>query len=133
MSIPVDLADLVRTLGDFDAGYLLSTAGERVKAVTVEPRPTHGALLVRGPGAGSLRNVAANPAVTLLFPPREPRGYTLLVDAHAAPVEGSEEDLLLTADHAVLHRPADHADHADAAHPAGSTSSCGQDCHPVTG
>ena len=130
MSIPVDLADLARALDDFDAGYLLSTAGERVKAVTVEPRAVDGALLVRGPGRGSLANVAANPAVTLLLPPREPRGYTLLVDASAT-VEG--EDLRLVPDHAVLHRPADHADHADREHGPGSTSACGHDCHPVGG
>ena len=31
-----------------------------------------------------MANLAANPAVTLVFPPLEHRGYTLLVDGTAA-------------------------------------------------
>ncbi len=126
MSIPVDLADLARTLQDYGPGYLLSTAGERVKAVSAEPVLSGGVVVVAGPGGGSLRNVAANPAVTLLFPPREERGHTLLVDGTAS-VDGA--DVRVTPGHAVLHRP---ADHAGPGHEPGSTSSCGHDCHPVT-
>lgn len=125
MSIPVDLADLARTLGEYGPGYLLSTAGGRVKAVSAEPVLRDGVVVVGGPGGGSLRNVAANATVTLLFPPREERGYTLLVDGTAT-VHG--DDVHVQPGHAVLHRPADHAgpDHA----PGGSA--CGHDCHPVT-
>lgn len=133
MSIPVDLADLARTLEDYPVGYLLSTAGERVKAVTVEPTLADGALLVTGPGRGSLGNIRANAAVTLLFAPPEPRGYTLLVDGTAA-VE--DDDVRIVPAHAVLHRPADHASGPPApagGHTPGSTSACGHDCHPVTG
>lgn len=110
MSIPVDLADLARTLEEYGSGYLLSTAGESVKAVSAEPVLRDGALVVEGPGRGSLRNVSANAAVTVLLPPREERGYTLLVDGTAVVVG---EDVRVTPGHAVLHRPADHADHAD--------------------
>ncbi len=126
MSIPVSLADLALALEDVGVGYLLSTAGERVKAVTVEPTLVGGVLHVPGPGRGSLANVTANPAVTLLFAPTEPRGYTLLVDGTATAVG---EDVRIEPGHAVWHRPADHAgeDHAP-----GSTSACGHDCHPVT-
>lgn len=125
MSIPVDLADLARTLGEHGPGYLLSTAGESVKAVSAEPVLADGVVVVRGPGRGSLRNVEANAVVTLLFPPREERGYTLLVDGTAV-VEG--EDVRVTPGHAVLHRP---ADHAGTDHVPGSSSACGHDCHPV--
>jgi len=123
MSIPVDVADLAKALTDFGAGYLLTASAEgRVKAVTVEPEVLDGALVVRGPGRGSSANVAANPAVTVLFPPREPRGFTLLVDGTAT-VDG--EDVRVTPASAVLHRPASHADGPPA--PGG----CGHDCHPV--
>lgn len=124
MSIPVDVTDLTRALGDFGAGYLLSTSPEgRVKAVTIEPEVADGVLHVVGPGRGSCANVADRPAVTALFPPLEPRGYTLLVDGTAEVVG---EDVRLTPISAVLHRPASHSDGPEA--PGG----CGADCAPVT-
>ncbi len=123
MSIPVDVADLARALGDFGAGYLLSTSSDgRVKAVTIEPVVVDGVLLVSGPGRGSCANVAAQPSVTALFPPLEPRGFTLLVDGTAVVVG---EDVRLTPTSAVLHRPASHSDGPVA--PGG----CGADCGPV--
>jgi hypothetical protein len=125
MSIPVDVADLARALEDFGAGYLLSTsANGRVKAVTVEPEVTDGVLVVTGPGRGSTANIAANPTVTLLFPPREPGGFTLLVDGTA---EVADEVAHVTPETAVLHRPAAHSDGPAA--PDG----CGHDCKPVGG
>ena len=124
MSVPVPLGDLVRALADFDAGFLLTTTDGRVKVVTVEPEPGDGVLTVRAPGRGTCRNVAANPQVTLAFPPREARGLSLLVDGTAA-LCGGGEDVAVTPTHAVLHRPAAHADHP----PDGD--GCGHDCHPV--
>ena len=124
MSIPVDVADLARALGDFGAGYLLSVTAEgRVKVVTIEPEVVDGTLLVTAPGRGSCANVAARPSVTALFPPLEPRGFTLLVDG-AGEVDG--DDVRLTPTSAVLHRPASHSDGPAA--PGG----CGHDCAPVT-
>ena len=123
MSIPVDVADLAEALQDFGAGYLLTTTAGAVKVVTVEPTVTDGVLLVAGPGKGTIANLADNPAVTLVFPPREPRGFTLLVDG-AAEVAG--EDVRITPAAAVLHRPASHADGPPA--PDG----CGNDCAPLS-
>ena len=80
MSIPVEVADLAEALEDFGAGYLLTTTGGSVKVVTVDPTVTGGVVLVEGPGKGTVRNLADNTAVTLVFPPREPKGFTLLVD-----------------------------------------------------
>lgn len=123
MSIPVEVGDLGAALGDFGAGYLLTASPSgAVKAVTVEPSVEDGVLVVAGPGRGSLGNVGANPAVTLLFPPREQRGYTLLVDGTAETVG---DDVRVTPTGAVLHRPAAHAD--GPAPPEG----CGHDCRPV--
>ena len=42
MSIPVELADLERTLADFGAGYLLTTIDGRVRAVSAAPAVVDG-------------------------------------------------------------------------------------------
>ena len=123
MSIPVDVADLAQALEDFGAGYLLTVSeASTVKVVTVEPTVTDGVLLAASPGKGTLANLAGNTAVTLVFPPVEPRGFTLLVDG-AAEVAG--DDVRIAPTGAVLHRPASHADGPPA--PGG----CGNDCAPV--
>ena len=101
MSILVDLADLPTTLADFDRGYLLTSADGRVKAVSVRAEVDGETLVVRTPGRGSVANVAANPTVTLLFPPRADGGMTLLVDGTAA-AEG--DDVRVTPTGAVLHK-----------------------------
>ena len=49
-----------------------------------------------------MANLAGNAAVTLVFPPREPRGFTLLVDGTA---EVTGDDVRVTPATAVLHRP----------------------------
>ena len=79
MSIAVDPADLAKALDGFAAGYLLTTKGGNVKVVTVEPTVTDGVVLVESPGRGTLVNLADNPALTLVFPPLESKGFTLLV------------------------------------------------------
>ncbi|MGA8845417.1 MAG: pyridoxamine 5'-phosphate oxidase [Nocardioides sp.] len=124
MSIPVDLADLNTALADFGAGYLLTAGPDRkVKAVTVEPRIVEGRMVVSGPGRGSLANVRANAAVTVLFPPLAQRGYTLLVDGEAT-LDG--DDVVVAPSGAVLHRPASHSDGP------GPPDGCGRDCKPVS-
>lgn len=114
MSIPVALAELAEALERFGSGHLLTTplsgAGAgRVKVVTVDPVLVDGALRIAGPGRGTLANVAENPAVTVLFPPLERHGHSLLVDGTAT-VEG--EDVVVAPSAAVLHRPRHHAERA---------------------
>ncbi|GAB3254831.1 pyridoxamine 5'-phosphate oxidase family protein [Nocardioides dilutus] len=123
MSIPVDVGDLGKALEGFGAGYLVTvSAAGSAKVVTVEPTVTDGAVRVTAPGRGTLANLAGNPAVTLVLPPLEQRGFTLLVDGTA---EADGDDVRITPSAAVLHRPAAHADGPPA--PDG----CGHDCHPV--
>jgi hypothetical protein len=130
MSIPVDLPELARALADFGAGYLMTTTGGTVKVVTVEPVVQDGVVLVRTPGKGTVRNLAENAAVTLVFPPREPKGFTLLVDG-TGEVEG--DDVRVRPASAVLHRPGIHADGPPPPPSAGEqTDSCANDCAPVT-
>lgn len=137
MSIPVDVADLASTLTSFGSGYLLTvTPRGTVKVVTVDPVVEGDDLVVRGPGRGTLANLAANPQVTLTFPPSQAHGFTLLVDGTGA-VDGDGDDALVRVRPAgaVLHRPAAHSDGppAPVVVPAGSGTDCGNDCHPVSG
>lgn len=122
MSIPVEIGDLRAALERFGSGYLLTTAAGRIKVVTVDPTHDGDSFLVAAPGRGTLANLAANPTVTLVFSPPEPKGYSLLVDGTGA---ASGEDVRIVPASAVLHRP---ASHADAPLP---DSGCGHDCAPV--
>ena len=102
MSVVVDLADLPEQLKAFDRGYLLTAKDGLVKAVSVRATAEDGALRVPAPGRGSVANVGANPSVTLLFPPLENPGMTLLVDGTAA---ADGDDVRVTPAGAVLHKP----------------------------
>jgi hypothetical protein len=118
MSIVVDLADLPDVLATFGTGYLLSTDGTGVKAVHVAPDEEAGeeaggeagGLRLRTPGRGSLANVAANPRVTLVWPPRAAPGFSLIVDAEARPAADAPHDLVVAPVSAVLHRPVAESD-----------------------
>lgn len=107
MSIQVQPDDLQRVLADFDAGYLLTVdptgSPARVKVVSVRPALVDGVLVVAGPGRGSLANARVNPAVTVVWPPRETGGMSLIVDGGA---ECSGDDLRVTPTGGVLHKPA---------------------------
>ena len=76
MSIPVDVADVPTGSREFDRGYLLTSRDGQVKVVSVRAVAQDGTLVVPAPGPGSVRNVGANPRVTLLFPPVESPGMT---------------------------------------------------------
>jgi hypothetical protein len=124
MSIVVDLDQLAERLAEHGPGYLLSAGPDgRVKAVTVEPVLDGEVLRVPGGSRGTARNLEHSPAVTVLFPPSQPRGYSLIVDGTAtATADGFD----VVPEHAVLHRPADHAGPA-----AAGDSACGHDCSPL--
>ncbi|WP_134323424.1 pyridoxamine 5'-phosphate oxidase [Cumulibacter soli] len=122
MSIPVKVEDLAKALDDFDTAYLLSVGAAGVKVVCVEVTVDEDGVHIPTQSKGTAGNIAQNPAVTLLCPPREPRGFTLLADGTAR-VDG--EGFLMTPRTAVLHRPASHADAPVDA------EGCGQDCAPV--
>lgn len=124
MSIIVDVAALADALRDFDSGYLLTVSPEgRTKVVTVEPEVRDGLIVVPGPSRGTAANLAGNDQVTLVFWPRQPRGYTLLVDGTAR-AEG--DGFVVTPEAAVLHRPAAHADGPP------PPDGCGHDCQSIT-
>jgi hypothetical protein len=123
MSVKVDLDKLADTLGGFPFAYLITVADDyRAHTVAVTPTLTDGRLRIGSIGNSSRRNAAAHPAVTLVWPPRERGGYTLIVDGRA---ETTESGVEVTPTSAVLHRPA--------APDVPKTSGCGDDCVPISG
>lgn len=126
MSIVVDLDHLAATLAKYPYGYLLTSSKGAVKAVTVTASVVDGVVDIPVGSGGSADNLAGNPLATLLFPPVEPRGYSLIIDGTAG---ATERGFRLEPAKAVLHRPADHADAGDPTHT--HSDGCGNDCRPI--
>lgn len=122
MSIPVKIEDLAATLSDFDTAYLLSVGDRGIKVVCVEVEADAQGLQIPTHSKGTASNLARNPAVTLLCPPRRANDFTLLVDGTAA---ADADGFRMSPQTAVLHRPAPHADRPVPA------DGCGHDCKSV--
>lgn len=120
MSIKVDIGELASALADFRFAYLITVGTDhRAHAIAVQPVLSGGLFDLGTPGATTSRNLEQHDAVTLVWPPREPGGYSLIVDG--AGILGAS--LTVTPQRAVLHRPAGDA-------PAGPTG-CPHDCVPL--
>ncbi|MGW0162027.1 pyridoxamine 5'-phosphate oxidase family protein [Mycobacterium sp. NPDC003323] len=105
MSVKVDLDKLSDTLADFPFGYLITVGDDfRAHTVAVVPVFQNGVFTIGPLGNTTARNAAAHAAVTVLWPPREPTGYSLIVDGTA---EVTDDGLRLTPSRAVLHRSPD--------------------------
>jgi hypothetical protein len=118
MSVKVDLDQLAEALADFTFAYLITVGDDhRAHTVAVDPVLIDGVLDVGAVGRRTRGNAESHPDVTVLWPPREPGGYTLIVDGAAGLTEAG---LRVVPTGAVLHRPAT---------PGASTASgCGDDC-----
>ena len=104
MSVKVDLDQLAGALADFTFAYLVTVDdGYRAHTVAVEPLLADGVIDVGGIGDSTRKNLARHDGVTLVWPPREPGGYTLIVDGHGQPADGT---LKVVPSRAVLHRKA---------------------------
>lgn len=122
MSVPVELDDLAAAMEHFGWAYLLTVDdGGRPHVVAVSPSWDGDALVLHG-GRRTTVNAAARPQVSLCFPPADPDGYSLIVDADATV---AEDRIRLVPTTAVLHRP---PTPGSAASPTG----CASDCLPVT-
>lgn len=130
MSIKVDIAGLGDAMAGHDFAYLLSPGRERPHVVAVVPRLVGGELVLDSPGRSALTLAADHPAVTLLFPPRQAGGYSLIVDGDATGTTvvdaGAGTALTVVPSHAVLHRPA-----GPTSEP--SPTGCASDCRPLDG
>jgi hypothetical protein len=109
----VDFRRLAAALNDYRFAYLVTVDDEyRLHTVTVEPE-LHDGILDVGPIRGRTRkNVENRSDVTLLWPPREPGDYTLIVDGRAQGTgEADHADdtvqLAVLPTRALLHRNAD--------------------------
>ena len=125
MSIPVGLEKLrAETERHGTTPYLLTVSDDgRPHSVAVAARWADGTL-VASVGRRTAANVSARGLVSLLWPPHEPGGYSLIVDGDGA-VEGEGEDarVVVRPTRGVLHRPA--------ASPAATPEGCSADCQPL--
>jgi hypothetical protein len=104
MSLKVELGELEKTLEAYGFAYLVTVGDEgRVHVLAVTPVLSDGGLVVGGVGRHSQANATARPDVTLVWPPTEDGGFSLLVDG-AATVDG--ETITVAPAKATLHRPA---------------------------
>lgn len=123
MSVPVELEALRDELAGRERPAYLVTAGEEgaPHLVAAYLRWSDGAFET-GCGNTSALNLAWRPAASVVVPPDEVGGYSLIFDATAEVVEGPERLVRLTPTKAVLHRPA-----ADSGDPGAG----GHDCAPL--
>ena len=112
----VDFRRLAAALVDYPFAYLITVDDSyRVHTVTVEPMlrdaaDGSGPLLDVGLIGGTTReNLASRADVTLLWPPPQPGGYSLIVDGRAEATESDAQTVRLgvVPTRALLHREAD--------------------------
>ncbi len=125
MTIPVELErlrDEIARCGGLV--YLLTVSRDgRPHAVSVSVEWSGGAL-VGGVGRHTAENISERRLVSLLWPPAERGGYSLIVDATAS-LEGAGEAqrARFVPTHGILHRPS--------AQDRPSAAGCSADCVPL--
>ena len=81
MSVKVDLDKLADALADFTFAYLITVGDDyRAHTVAVSPVFADGVFVVGTVGKHTRANVSEREDVTVIWPPREDGGYTLIVD-----------------------------------------------------
>lgn len=85
------------------------------------PHLHDGVLVVPEAGRTAPRVVGDQPAVSLLLPPREPGGHSLIIDGEAT--LDADGRIHVRPSHAVLHRASSTT--------AAARSDCGNDCRPI--
>jgi hypothetical protein len=108
----VDFKALADALVNYPYAYLITVDDEyRSHTVTVEPELLGETLHVGLVGGRTQQNLARRRDVTLLWPPPEPGGYSLIVDGEASvSLENRADDAVLldvVPTRALLHRDAD--------------------------
>jgi len=106
MSVKVDLDQLADALADFAVAYLITVGDDfHAHTVAVDPAFADRVFYVGPIGKTTRNNVGRHPDVTLLWPPLQPGGYSLIVDGCGTARDESGA-LTITPSRAVLHRPA---------------------------
>ena len=107
MSKSLHINNLRPEIARFGTNPYLLTQGDdgrpHAVAVTIE---WHGDSFVTSTGKQSTANVAAHPLLSLLWPPFEDGGYSLIVDGDGCVIgSGSDSRISVTPTRGVLHRP----------------------------
>ena len=106
--------------------YLLTKSGDgrpHAVAVTIEWK---GERILTSTGTKSAANVALCPLLSLLWPPIEAGGYSLIIDGEGRVIgNGSEVRISVAPTRGVLHRPGTSE--------ASEARGCGSDCIPLLG
>lgn len=124
MSIPVPLEGLRAALAERGGNaYVLTVTDDARPHAVHTPVGWEGDVLVADVGKRTAANIAARPAVSLLYPLRTDGDYSLIIDGTAVVRAGTDgQQLMITPTKAVLHRP------AAAPNPS---SACAADCIPL--
>lgn len=120
----VDFTRLAAALPDYRFAYLVTVDDAyKVHTVTVEPVLREGAMDVGQIGGRTRKNIENRSDVTLLWPPSEPGGHSLIVDGQAEVIAdgGDTAQLTVLPTRALLHRNAD-------PDTPGSAKGCLHDC-----
>ena len=121
MSIPVDLEALRDEVAAHERPAYVITAGPDGAPHLVAAFLTWSdGTFTAECGATTARNLGHRADVSVVVPPNEPDGYSLIFDATGEVVEGEARTVRLTPVRAVLHRPA-----------PGTAGGDGHDCVPV--
>lgn len=135
MSIPVALDELAAKAAEHGpSAYLLTVADDgRPHAVAVGLTWVDGCFRAEA-GRRTSAHVATRPGVTLLWPPTESGGYSLIVDGEASLRQTGNGALVdVRPLSAVLHRPAPAGPPGGSGAVAGAADGCGADCIPLLG
>jgi hypothetical protein len=120
MSVPVTLEGLRAEIDRHGpVAFFLSVGPDgRPHSVQLRVELTEGQLVVH-PGSSTVANAEARPLVSVLWPPVEPGGYSLIVDGTVAALSGAgggNNFVAVKPTKAVLHRPAAATDPNAVAH-----------------
>ncbi|WP_419841338.1 pyridoxamine 5'-phosphate oxidase family protein [Candidatus Poriferisodalis sp.] len=129
MSIPVAPADIAGQLEHFGtAAYIVTVRDDATPHIGHVTLRLEGEVLRCPASRSAVANVAQRPSVSVLWPPHEPGGYSMIVDAAAQTVDGTGgAELELRPTSGVLHRPAPAASDVAGAPDA----ACAADCAPL--
>jgi hypothetical protein len=124
VSVPVSLERLGEEVERFGSWpYLVTVSDDGRPHAVSAPVEWDGSAFVGAPGRHSRTNAADRPtAVTLLWPPYEPGGYSLIVDGAAA--VNADDSVTVTPLTGVLHRTGPRR--------PDSGPNCTADCVPLT-
>ena len=126
MSIPVEPAGIGDQMEQFGTtAYVLTVRDDATPHIAHLDMRLDGDVLRCGASRSAASNVAQRPNISVLWPPHEPGGYSMIVDAAARTVDGAEGlELELRPTSGVLHRPA-----TPATPP--TNPNCASDCAPL--